>query len=91
VGRADGRIAPFAHVDCTRIGEVLGLHAQGMRRQQRVEAMAVALARVILHEWIHIATQNSTHAREGIEKAQFSVVDLIAKQDGSAPSFHSSR
>jgi hypothetical protein len=76
VRRVDGRIQPFAHVDCTRIGQVLGPQARGINRDRRNAIMAEAISRVILHEWIHIATQSSTHAHSGIEKAQFGVADL---------------
>jgi hypothetical protein len=77
VWRVDGRIEPFAHVDCTRIGQVLGPQALGMDADRRNAVMAGAIARVILHEWIHIATQNPGHAERGITKAQFGVADLM--------------
>jgi len=31
---------------------------------------------VILHEWIHIATQNPGHSSHGLAKARFGVNDL---------------
>jgi hypothetical protein len=74
----DGRIAPFIHVDCTRIGQVLGPQALGLDRDRRNSLMGGAIARVVLHEWIHIATQSSSHAQRGISKAQFGVADLTA-------------
>jgi hypothetical protein len=77
VRRLDGRIEPFAHVDCARIGQVLGPQALGMDADRRNAVMAGAIARVILHEWIHIATQNPRHAERGITKAQFGVADLM--------------
>jgi len=76
-----GRIEPFAHVDCTRIGQVLGGQALRVSRDRRNSIMAGAIARVILHEWIHIATQCSAHAEQGIEKAQFGVADLMDGDD----------
>lgn len=78
VRRDHGRIEPFAHVDCTQIGHVLGPQARGMKREQRVQLMAGAIARVVMHEWIHIATQSSAHAERGVAKAQFGVADLMA-------------
>jgi hypothetical protein len=72
-----GRIEPFAHVDCTRIGQVLGPQARGIARDRRNTMMADAMARVIMHEWIHIATQRSAHAEQGIERAQFGAADLL--------------
>jgi len=87
VRRQDGRIEPFANVDCTRIGNVLAARAQGMPEGARYELMSGAVARVILHEWIHIATQRASHARRGIEKAQFGAADLdVPKKRKPRPS-----
>jgi hypothetical protein len=72
-----GQIAPFIHVDCERIDEMLGQHVFGMDKNSRNAIMAEAISRVILHEWLHIATQNPAHSREGIEKRSFSVQDLV--------------
>jgi hypothetical protein len=74
----NGRIEPFVHVDCTRIGQVLGAQAWGRDPDRRNALMAGAMARVILHEWIHIATQSPEHGKRGISKAQFGVDDLTA-------------
>jgi hypothetical protein len=84
-----GHIEPFAHVDCTRIAQMLGPQAQHLNSDQRNKLMARAIARVILHEWIHIATQRPSHTQHGVTKAQFSVNDLApyqaepAKQGGT--------
>lgn len=72
-----GRIEPFVHVECTHIRDVLGPAAMTMDSDQRSAAMSEAIARVILHEWIHIATQNSAHSSSGISKSAFGVQDLI--------------
>jgi hypothetical protein len=80
VRRIDGEIQPFVHVDCTRIGQVIGAQARWLSKQGRDKAMDGALARVILHEWIHIATQSSAHASNGIARAQFGVADLMGDQ-----------
>jgi hypothetical protein len=77
VRRVDGRIEPFVHVDCTRIAQVLGPQAMWMTKERRTQAMAEAVSRVILHEWIHIAAQNAGHAEHGIAKAEFGVADLM--------------
>lgn len=75
--REHGHIKPFIHVDCGRISAMIGQHALGMNRERRDEVMAEAIARVVVHELIHIATQNSSHTSEGIEKSSFSVLDLM--------------
>ncbi|HTW60995.1 MAG TPA: hypothetical protein VMD55_04255 [Terracidiphilus sp.] len=75
------RIEPVIHVECTPIGQELSGSMEGMSRDERTAAMSEALARVILHEWAHIATQSSAHGKEGITKAQFGVNDLILRND----------
>jgi hypothetical protein len=73
-----GRILPFIHVNCDRLAEMLSTTAFGRHREQRNQLMALAISKVILHEWIHIATQNPRHSKRGIEQAAFGVKDLIA-------------
>lgn len=75
--RNHGRIEPFIHVDCTRIRDMLGQYALGMNHDRRNVAMAEAIARVVLHEWVHVATQSAAHQREGISKRSFGIADLI--------------
>jgi hypothetical protein len=36
---------------------------------------------VIVHEWVHVATQNPGHAREGVAKSSFDVLDLLAEDE----------
>lgn len=81
----DGEIQPFEHVDCTRIVEMLGPLVLGMNRCRRNTVMAEAMARVILHEWIHIATQKAGHGESGITKSQFQVRDLLAEDEQIYP------
>jgi len=78
VWRVRGQIEPFIHVECGEIAQVLGPMAMGLNRKRRDTLMGEAMARVILHEWIHVATQNPEHAKGGVEKAQFSLADLLA-------------
>jgi hypothetical protein len=78
--RDHGAIKPFIHIDCARIAEMLGQRVFGLETGARNSIMAEAVARVALHEWLHIATQNSTHARDGIFKGAFSITDLIPEE-----------
>ena len=87
----NGRIEPFAHVDCAEIGQVLGSRALAMSREKRKDVMASAMARIILHEWIHIATQCTAHSRHGISKAEFSDMDLTTDNQDSAERAANSR
>lgn len=72
------RIAPYIHVDCEHLADMLGWMALGMSQPRRNMVMAEAMARVILHEWIHVATQNPGHEEHGVAKRQFGVRDLLA-------------
>ena len=83
VHRIDGEIQPFVHVDCKRILEMLGPMALGMKRERRNTVMAEAIARVIVHEWIHIVTQKAGHLESGITKSKFQVTDLLAEDEQS--------
>jgi hypothetical protein len=78
VNRLHGRIEPFIHVDCNEIVQMLGPIALGMDQKRRDTVMGEAITRVILHEWIHIATQNSGHKENGVTKSAFDIRDLLA-------------
>jgi hypothetical protein len=41
--------------------------------------MAKAVAHVVIHEWIHIATQSASHGRQGITKQFLSPAELTAE------------
>jgi hypothetical protein len=73
-----GHIEPFIHVECTQLVNMLGPMALGMDQPRRDMVMAEAITRVILHEWIHVATQNPGHAERGVAQAHFGVEDLLA-------------
>ena len=72
-----GYIAPYIHVDCTRISQLVGPHALGAGRNRRSDEMAEAISRVILHEFVHVATQSAAHKPDGISKRSFGIADLI--------------
>jgi len=85
VRQIDGRIEPFLHVDCSAIGAVLANPLRRLGVARRKEVMNGAMAQVILHEWIHIATQSPGHAKSGIEKAVYSADDLLGTRTFSHP------
>jgi hypothetical protein len=76
-----GQIEPYIHVDCTRIGQVLGPEVRGLDREARDRMMAGAIARVLVHEWIHFARQTAEHGRNGITKPSFGVADLLGETE----------
>jgi hypothetical protein len=72
-------IEPFIHVECDHIAQVIRPAAYNRNRDEHDRLMAVPVARVILHEWIHVASQNPHHAHSGIGRAEFTVDDLVGR------------
>ncbi len=81
VWRVHGRIEPFIHVDCAEIALELGPLVLGMNSKRRATVMGEAMARVIVHEWVHVATQNAGHAARGVAKSSFGIEDLLAEDE----------
>jgi len=78
VQRAAGEIQPFIFIDCERLAQVLRQATLGLNQEERRQAMIHAIAHVLIHEWIHVATQSSSHSAHGITRASLSVRELIA-------------
>jgi hypothetical protein len=91
VWQRQGTIEPFVHVDCTSIGQLLEPGIYWFSKEQRIHAMAAAIARVIVHEWIHIATQSAGHSGQGVNKAHFGIDDLLTEHDRSLARLRTSR
>jgi hypothetical protein len=81
VPRVKGHIQPFVNVDCDRIVDMLGPFALAMNHNRRNTVMGEAVARVILHEWIHFSTQSAAHSDHGVSKSEFTVADLLAEDE----------
>jgi hypothetical protein len=73
-----GEIQPYVSIDCTRIAQVLRPAVASLSKEDRRYAMMQAIAHVLIHEWIHIATQSDAHGRRGIMQAYLSANQLIA-------------
>jgi hypothetical protein len=80
VPQISGTIQPLISIDCTRIAEVLRPAAAGLNKPGRQYVMDQAIAHVLIHEWIHIATQSTRHSSRGISQAYLSVNDLIEER-----------
>ena len=78
VREVSGEIQPFVYVDCERLAQFLNPTTLGMDERQRREAMARAISRIAIHEWIHIDTQSARHESHGIRQAELSSKDLTA-------------
>jgi hypothetical protein len=78
VSKVDSLVVPIIHVECTEISGAISGETQWMNPSGRTTAMSQAMARVILHEFVHVATQSATHGAEGVTKAKFGAKDLLA-------------
>jgi hypothetical protein len=78
VPMVSGVIQPFIFIDCARIAQDLRPALVGLSKERRRHAMNQAIAHVLIHEWIHIATQSRSHGAHGITQAALSVDELIA-------------
>ncbi len=74
--RVSGEVQPFVYVDCARLAQVLNAKTLGMNEEQRKNAMAEAISRITIHEWIHINSQSGDHESHGIRKPELSADDL---------------
>ncbi len=72
-----GEIEPFVSIDCTRLAQVLRPAVAGLNKEERRLAMLQAIAHVLIHEWSHIASQNPSHTRHGLTRADLSARELI--------------
>jgi hypothetical protein len=73
-----GEVQPYVSIDCTRLVQVLRPKLIGLTKAGRRDAMAQAIAQVLIHEWIHIATQSSSHGARGVRQASLSADELIS-------------
>jgi hypothetical protein len=53
-----------------------------MNDDQRRQAMARAISRIAIHEWIHIDAQSARHASHGIRQAELSGAELTGGSAG---------
>ena len=72
-----GEVQPFVYIDCARVAQFLNSATLGMSDDQRRAAMARAISRIAIHEWIHIDSQSARHESRGIRQAELSRRELI--------------
>lgn len=71
-----GHIAPVIYVSCAQIDQLLWPSMRTMPESLRLRATSEAISHVILHEWIHIATQSPAHTERGIMQPYLTVPEL---------------
>lgn len=75
-----GSIHPIAFVDCDRIAATLSAITRAMPPRERQQMMARAVARVMIHELVHIQAQSSRHVAHSIEQQTLTAGELIAQK-----------
>jgi hypothetical protein len=75
-----GEVQPFVYVDCARLAHFLTPTTLGLNDEQRKEAMARAISRIAIHEWIHIDAQSAKHEDHGIRQAELSTSELTTRR-----------
>ena len=76
----DGKVLPFAWIDCTALNQFLGPGLPRDSAEERSRIFGRAMARVLAHEFYHMLLATQEHTRTGLSKAQFSVADLLAER-----------
>jgi len=74
----DGRIQPYAVVDCDRVGALMQRALFSVPAKRREAVFDRAVARVMAHELYHIFTGTATHEGSGVGKAEFTATDLLS-------------
>ena len=76
----DGRVLPFASVNCAAVTRSLATVLSKDAAAQRDFYYGRALARVIAHELYHIVMRTTDHSRNGVSRSCFSTADLVAER-----------
>lgn len=75
----EGRVLPFAQVDCNRVLMCLRAELFGQEQQTRDRMYGRGLARVLAHELYHILLGTEEHARTGVAKSTHTGRDLTCE------------
>jgi hypothetical protein len=76
----DGRVLPFAAVNCAALTRSLASVLSQTAAAQRDYYYGRAMARVIAHELYHILMQTPDHSRNGVSRSCFSTADLVSER-----------
>lgn len=74
--RDGGQIAPVIYVDCAQVNQLLSPQNRPMTQSHQLQVTSEVISHVILHEWIHIATQSPAHTSRGIMQPALSLQEL---------------
>jgi hypothetical protein len=74
----NGRISPFADIDCQAVARFVGPALQDVSGPLRDYLLGRALGRVMAHELYHILGNTRDHTRRGAGKSVFQASDLLS-------------
>jgi hypothetical protein len=77
---AEGQVLPFSEVRCDVVRRALSYLAPATSKEQRQEALGVAMGRIVAHELYHVLARTTLHAEKGLAKASQTLRDLVSKQ-----------
>jgi hypothetical protein len=77
---SDGKVLPFAELECDRIRATLHPVIWSKSRQDRAIFVGRALGRVLAHEVYHMITRSTEHSRKGIARESLTPVDLTCER-----------
>ena len=77
---AEGRVLPFSEVRCDVVRQALSYLAPASSKEQRQEALGLAMGRVVAHELYHVLARTTLHTEKGLAKASQTLRDLVSKQ-----------
>jgi len=76
---SDGVILPFTDIDCDRVRGFVQKELLYLRAEDREEAYARAIGRVLAHELYHIFANTMRHGSDGVGKSAYSIQELLAQ------------
>jgi hypothetical protein len=75
-----GHVLPYSEVRCDAVRRALSYLAPATSKEQRQEALGLAMGRVVAHELYHVLAHTASHAERGLAKASQPLKELISKQ-----------
>jgi hypothetical protein len=75
-----GHVLPYSEVRCDAVRRALTYLAPATSKEQRQEALGLAMGRVVAHELYHVLAQTTSHAQHGLAKASQPLRELISRQ-----------
>jgi hypothetical protein len=76
----NGRVLPYGEVKCDAVRRALSFLSPKASKEQKQEALGIAMARVVAHELYHVLAHTTSHTHSGLAKASQPLRDLVSKK-----------